>query len=171
MLEALGLNLKEIIFVIVNFLVLVFVLGKFIYQPFLGALDNRKKRIQDTFAAADAVSRRADAKLAKYERRIAHVEDESRAIMKEAKKRAEEQAQQIVDDATKQASDIVTRAQRAIEQERLKALDDMREEIATLALLAAEQIVEKEVDKSGQDAIIENVIEDARRTTWQTVSS
>ena len=171
MLEALGLNLKEIIFVIVNFLVLVFVLGKFIYQPFLGALDKRKKRIQDTFAAADAVSRRADAKLAKYERRIAHVEDESRAIMKEAKKRAEEQAQQIVDDATKQASDIVTRAQRAIEQERLKALDDMREEIATLALLAAEQIVEKEVDKSGQDAIIENVIEDARRTTWQTVSS
>ena len=46
----------------------------------------------------------------------------------------------------------------------------MREEIATLALLAAEQIVEKEVDKTGQDAIIDNVIEDARRTTWQTVS-
>ena len=90
MFEELGLNFKEIIFVILNFLLLVFVLGKFIYKPFLGALDDRKKRIQETFDAADAVSRRADAKLAKYERRIAHVEEENRSIMRETKRRAEE---------------------------------------------------------------------------------
>ena len=98
MLEALGLDLKEIIFVIVNFLILVFVLSKFIYKPFLEALDNRKKKIKETFDAAEAVSRRADAKLAKYERRIVHVEEESRSIMKEAKRKAEEQAQQILPD-------------------------------------------------------------------------
>lgn len=171
MFEALGLNLTEIIFVIVNFLILVFVLSKFIYKPFLAALDNRRKKIQETFDAADAVSRRADAKLAKYERRIAHVEEESRAIMRESKKRAEAQAQQIIDDATKQAGEIIARAERAVEMERVKALEDMRQEIAELALLAAEQIVEKEVDKTGQDAIIDDVIGNARRTTWQTVSN
>lgn len=170
MFEELGLNLKEIIFVILNFLLLVFVLGKFIYKPFLGALDDRKKRIQETFDAADAVSRRADAKLAKYERRIAHVEEENRSIMRETKRRAEEQAQQIIADATKQAGEIVSRAERAIELERERALDEMRQEIAELALLAAQQIVEKEVDQIGQDAIVDEIINNARGAKWQTVS-
>ena len=171
MFEDLGLNIKEIIFVIVNFLVLVAVLSKFIYKPFLGALDERKRKIQESFDAADAVSRRADAKMAKYERRIAHVEDESRAIMKEAQRKADLHAKQIVDDAIKKSNEIMERTERTIELERAKALDDMRQEIADLALMAAEQIVEKEVDKTGQDAIIDDVINNARRTRWQTASN
>ena len=78
MIEALGLDLKEIIFVIINFLVLIGVLGKFIYKPFLGALENRKQAIQDRFDQADIVNRRADAKMAKYKRQIAYAEEESR---------------------------------------------------------------------------------------------
>ena len=68
MLDALGLNLKEIIFAMVNFLILVFVLGKFIYKPFLGMLENRKQMIQEKFDRANAVNKRADARMAKYNR-------------------------------------------------------------------------------------------------------
>ena len=74
MLDALGLNLKEIIFVIINFLILVGVLGKFLYQPFLGAIEARKQNIKDAYDKAAIESRRADAKMAKYERRIANQE-------------------------------------------------------------------------------------------------
>ena len=171
MFEALGLDLKEIIFVIINFLVLVAVLGKFIYKPFLGALDDRKKKIQASFDAAEAVNRRADAKMAKYERRIAHAEEECRSIIKEAQRKADIQARQIVDDAVRKSAEMVTKAEKTIELERAKALDDMRQEIADLALLAAEQIVEKEVDRTGQTEIIDNVIENARRAGWQTLSN
>lgn len=167
MLDALGLDLKEIIFVIVNFLILVGVLGKFIYKPFLGALDNRKKAIQDKFDAAEAESRRADAKMAKYERQISHAEEEARSIIKEAKKTADEQAQQIIDEANAKAEDIISRAAEAIELDMAKAREDMREEIAALALLAAEQIVQGEIDKSGQDAIVEEVLNNARSAQWQ----
>ena len=45
MLDALGLNLKEIIFAVVDFLILAAVLGKFLYKPFLGALEARKNAI------------------------------------------------------------------------------------------------------------------------------
>ncbi|MCQ2545530.1 MAG: F0F1 ATP synthase subunit B [Clostridia bacterium] len=167
MLDALGLDLKEIIFVIINFLILVGILGKLIYKPFLGALENRKKAIQDKFDAADAESRRADAKMAKYERRISHAEEEARSIIKEAKKAADIQAQSIIDEANVQAAEIIAKAEEAIEMEKNKAREDMREEIAALALLAAEQIVQGEISKTGQDAIVEQVLNNARSAQWQ----
>ncbi|MDO4176347.1 MAG: F0F1 ATP synthase subunit B [Bacillota bacterium] len=167
MLDALGLDLKEIIFVIINFLILVGILGKLIYKPFLGALENRKKAIQDKFDAADAESRRADAKMAKYERQISHAEEEARSIIKEAKKTADIQAQSIIDEANVQAAEIIAKAEEAIEMEKNKAREDMREEIAALALLAAEQIVQGEISKTGQDAIVEQVLNNARSAQWQ----
>jgi 4-aminobutyrate aminotransferase-like enzyme len=53
------------------------------------------------------------------------------------------------------------------ELERAKAMDDMRQEIASIGLMVAEQIVEKEVEKTGQEAIVDEVINNARSTQWQ----
>ena len=167
MLDALGLNLKEIIFVIVNFLILVFVLGKFLYRPFLGALEARKQSIQETYDKAQIISRRADAKMAKYERRIANAEDEARDIIKEGKKRADRQAAQIVEEANQKALEIVKRAEEAAELEKARAMDALREEIVDMVILAAEQVVGREVEKEGHLAIIDEVIDNARKVQWQ----
>ena len=137
MLDALGLNLKEIIFAVVDFLILAAVLGKFLYKPFLGALEARKKAIKDTYDQAEVVSRRADAKMAKYERRIANAEDEAYEIVKDGRKRAERQAQQIIEEANQKASEIMKRAEEATELEKAKAMDELREEIVDMVIMAA----------------------------------
>ena len=167
MLDALGLNLKEIIFAMVNFLILVFVLGKFIYKPFLGMLDNRKQRIQDKFDRADAVNKRADARMAKYNRQIAGAEEESREIIRDAKQKAEAQAQAIIDEAKAEAAEIIAKAERTIEMEQAKAIEGLHNEIAELALLAAEQIVGDKIEDAGQEAIVDRVIRNAREAEWQ----
>ncbi|MCI7146346.1 MAG: F0F1 ATP synthase subunit B [Clostridiales bacterium] len=167
MLEALGIDLKEIIFAMVNFLILVGVLAKFIYKPFLGALESRKQRIRDQFDQADAVSRKADAKLAAYTRRISNAEDEAREILRVAKQKADERSAQIVQEAHDEAAAIIAKAEKTIEQEKDKAIEDLRDEIAELALLAAEQIVGGEIEKTGQDAIVDRVIRNARNSQWQ----
>ena len=46
MLDALGINLKDLIFAVANFLILVLILGKFLYKPFLGILEKRKQTIE-----------------------------------------------------------------------------------------------------------------------------
>lgn len=168
MLDALGLNLKEIIFVIVNFLVLVFVLGKFIYKPFLGALENRKKVIQEKFDHADAVNKRADARMAKYTRQIANAEEEGRDIIRDARQKAEVQAQAIIDEAKAQAADLIAKAEKTIEMEQAKAIDGLHKEIADLALMAAEQIVGDKIEETGQEAIVDRVIRNAREAKWQS---
>lgn len=167
MLDALGLNLKEIIFAMVNFLILVFVLGKFIYKPFLGMLENRKNLIQEKFDRADAVNKRADARMAKYSRQIAGAEEECRELIRDAKQKAEAQAQAIIDEAKAEAAEIIAKAERTIEMEQAKAIEGLHNEIADLALLAAEQIVGDKIEDAGQEAIVDRVIRNAREAEWQ----
>ena len=167
MIDALGLNLKEIIFAMVNFLILVFVLGKFIYKPFLGMLENRKQMIQEKFDRADAFNKRADARMAKYNRQIAGAEEESREIIRDAKQKAEAQAQAIIDEAKAEAAEIIAKAERTIEIEQAKAIEGLHNEIAELALLAAEQIVGDKIEDAGQEAIVDRVIRNAREAEWQ----
>ena len=167
MVQALGMSLTEFIFYLVNFLILVGVLGKFLYKPFLNLMETRKQSIVDALDNAEAVNRRADEKMANYDRKIAKLEAEGREIIKEAKIKAEEQANEIIEQANQRASQIMNRAEKEIEREREKAVLEMREQIAVLSLMAAEKIMERDVEANGQDQIIEQVLEEAGASEWQ----
>ena len=161
------MSLTEFIFYLVNFLILVGVLGKFLYKPFLNLMETRKQSIVDALDNAEAVNRRADEKMANYDRKIAKLEAEGREIIKEAKIKAEEQANEIIEQANQRASQIMSRAEKEIEREREKAVLEMREQIAVLSLMAAEKIMERDVEVNGQDQIIEQVLEEAGASEWQ----
>ncbi len=167
MLEALGIDLKELIFAIVNFLILVGVLGKFLYKPFLNALHNRTQTIQDAYDNADATNRKAEEKYEAYTKKLARAEDEARNIIKQAKLRADEQAAMIVEEAKNEAARIREQTKKDIEREKEQAVMDARSQITDIALLAASRIVEKEIDAEGQERIIDSILEKAGEGTWQ----
>lgn len=167
MVEALGISLTEFIFYLINFLILVGVLGKFLYKPFLNLMETRKQSIQDALDNAELTNRRADEKMQNYNKRIAKVEEEGRDIIREAKIKADAQARDIIEDANQKAADIMEKAEQSIEREKEKAMEEMRQEIAALAILVAEKIVEHEIQKVGQEAIVDEVIRQARSTGWQ----
>lgn len=167
MVEALGINLTEFIFYLINFLILVGVLTKFLYKPFLNVLDTRKRSIQDALDNAELTNRRADEKMEQYNRQIAKVEDQGREIIKDAKIRAESQAADILEEANHRANEMILAAERQIDRERKKALDDMKKQIAALAILAAEKIIERDIAQIGQDKIVDEIIEQAGSRQWQ----
>ena len=167
MIEALGISLTEFVFYMINFLILVGVLTKFLYKPFLNVLEERKKKIQDAFDSADMMNKRADEKMANYTARIANVEEEGREIIKEAKQRAEAQAADIINDANEKASQIIAAAQRQIELDKQKAVDEMKQQVAALAMMAAEKIVERDIAQIGQEQIVDEIIEQAGSGQWQ----
>ncbi|MCI8647302.1 MAG: F0F1 ATP synthase subunit B [Firmicutes bacterium] len=167
MIEALGIDLKEFIFYLINFLILVGVLTKFLYKPFLNVLDTRKQSIQDALDNAEMLNRRVNEKMDHYDRQIAKLEEQGREIIKDAKTRAEAQAADIVEEANKRAGEIIQAGKRQIEREQQKALDDMKQQIAALALLAAEKIVERDIAQIGQDKIVDDIIEQAGSRQWQ----
>ena len=167
MVEALGISLIEFVFYLINFIILVGVLGKFLYRPFINMLDMRRQTIKDAFDSAEATNRKADEKLANYEKRIVNVEAEGRDIIKEATDQARLRAASIIEEANKQADDIVQKARVEIEQEKESALADVRDQISELALMMAEKIMEKDIEVNGQEQILDQVMEEVGTTKWQ----
>ncbi|MFA7661340.1 MAG: F0F1 ATP synthase subunit B [Anaerovoracaceae bacterium] len=167
MIEALHMSLLEVIFAIVNFLILVGVLAKFLYRPFLAMLEERNQSIRGAFENAEATNRRADEKLEAYNKRIANVEEEGREILRNARQRAETQAKEIVDEASERANQMVVQAQKEIERQQAKALTELKGQVAALALLAAEKVLEKELSGEGHGQLVESILEQAGESGWQ----
>ncbi|MFY7904565.1 MAG: F0F1 ATP synthase subunit B [Burkholderiaceae bacterium] len=128
------------------FLILVGFTMKYVWPPIAVALDERAKKIADGLAAADkakadlsAANTRVEAELAKSRSetaaRLADAERRAQAIIEEAKARATEEANKIVA-AAKAEADNAT----------VKAREVLREQVASLAVKGAEQILRKEVD-------------------------
>ena len=157
----------SIIMIWITVIVLFLVLKKFFFEKVKNFMETRSNSIQDAFDSAEAVNRRADEKMQNYTKRIANVEAEGREIIRDAKIKADAQAREIIEDANKQATEILNKAERNIEREKQKAMEEMRKEDAALAMMAAERIVEREIQNVGQDEIVDEVINKARSTGWQ----
>lgn len=157
----------SIIMIWITVIVLFLVLKKFFFEKVKNFMETRSNSIQDAFDSAEAVNRRADEKMQNYTKRIANVEAEGREIIRDAKIKADAQAREIIEDANKQATEIMNKAEKNIEREKQKAMEEMRKEVAALAMLAAERIVEREIQNIGQDEIVDEVINKARSAGWQ----
>ena len=157
----------SIIMIWITVIVLFLVLKKFFFEKVKNFMETRSNSIQDAFDSSEAVNRRADEKMQNYTKRIANVEAEGREIIRDAKIKADAQAREIIEDANKQATEILNKAEKNIEREKQKAMEEMRKEVAALAMLAAERIVEREIQNIGQDEIVDEVINKARSTGWQ----
>lgn len=167
MLDALGITLIEFVYYLINFILLIWILGHFLYKPFLNTLETRRRTIKEAFDSAEATNKRADEKLAKYEKQIANVEEEGREIIREASEQAKAKAAGIIDDANEQASEIVRKARIEMEREKESALADMRDQISDLALMMAEKIMEREIEVNGQEEILDQVMEEVGTSKWQ----
>jgi F-type H+-transporting ATPase subunit b len=128
------------------FLILVGFTMKFIWPPITAALDARAKKIADGLSAAD----KAKAELAQANQRV---EQQLSAARDDAAKRladAERLAQSMIEEAKGRASaegaKIVAAAKAEAEQEANKAREQLREQVASLAVKGAEQILRKEVN-------------------------
>ena len=128
------------------FLILVLFTMKLVWPPIAKALDERAQKIADGLAAADkakseltAVNKRVEAELSQTRNetasRLADAERRAQAIIEEAKARA-----------TEEGNKIVAAARAEAEQQAIAAREALREQVATLAVKGAEQILKKEVN-------------------------
>jgi len=151
----------------VTLLVLFLILKKFFFEKVHHFIQARENAIKDVYENADAANRKAEEKLQAYNLKIAQIESEGREIIKNAKLKAERQAAEIIEETGKKADAMIERALKEIEMEKVHAISDMKNQIITLSLLAAEKIMEKDLEASGQEAFIDNIIEQAGISKWQ----
>jgi F-type H+-transporting ATPase subunit b len=151
---------------LITLIVLYLILKKFFFEKVRDFVQAREQAVKDAFDNADHINKLADEKLREYNEQLTQIEAKSREAVKESKLRADERAREILDEASRKAGAMITQAEREIEKEKLRSVGEMRDHIASLAIYAAERILEKELDQTAQTAIIDSVIEQAENSKW-----
>ena len=128
---------------------------------------DRENTVKASFENAESINHLADERLTTYEKKIAEIEGEGREIIKNAKIKADAQAKTIIDQANDKALTMIKKADEEIQREQHRAIAEMKTQIAGLAILAAERILEKKLDFTGQEEMITGIIEEAGKSEWR----
>jgi len=154
--------------ILFNLVILYFIMKKYFFEKIHNFMLARENTIKDAFDIADATNKKAVEKLESYNKRIAQVENEGREIIRKAKVKADDQAKQILDEANQKANNILTQAEKEIQRQQVKAIAEMKKEVSELALMAAEKILERNLQETGdQEEIIDNILKEAGTSGWQ----
>jgi F-type H+-transporting ATPase subunit b len=154
-LEGLGINLGYVLVQIVSFLVMLVILRAWVYKPVLNMLENRRKTIaQGLEDARIAEEARANAEKEAQEI-LTNAQQQAAERVREATERADEAARAIKTEAESDASEIRGAAHAEAEHSKTQALGELRGQVATLAIAAAQRIIGEALDERRQHALIE----------------
>jgi F-type H+-transporting ATPase subunit b len=128
---------------IVSFAILFFVLYKFAFPGILSVLEEREKKIKDSLDQAERHRVEAESRLKEYEAKLNAASKEAEGILTAAKERAQRLLEENEQRLTAEADRIKGDATREIEQERRKAIQEIRAQTTDLALMVAEKVVQR----------------------------
>ncbi|HYM52378.1 MAG TPA: F0F1 ATP synthase subunit B [Candidatus Dormibacteraeota bacterium] len=156
--EAFGVDLPKLAFQIVNFLLLLYLLNRFLFKRVFALLDERQSRISK--GLEDAESAASDRALARAEREAAvdEARKEAAAMIVRATKIAEDSRAEIVAAARAEAEKVTARAREEIIAEKEKAMAELRTHVADLALEAAGKLVRAEMSAATQRRLVEDFL-------------
>ena len=149
-----------IIWTIVTFVVLLVVLRAVAWKPLLAMLDERERRIQEVLSQADKARQDAEAAAAENRESIANAQAEARAVVAQGREAAERVAQDLQRRSQAEAAQMLEQARRTIGQEKERAILELRNRVADLAILAAGKILEENLDDARSRKIVDQFIED-----------
>lgn len=149
----LKIDFWNIVFTVINLLVLYWAMKKFLIGPVTAIMDKRKELIESQLTHAAQTEQAALQLKADYEKDLGNAREESKQIVEKARSDAKAEYERIMKDADAKALDIITKANKTVELEKQKTLQDMESEIAGLALAAAAKIMS---DKQDNDTALYN---------------
>lgn len=141
------MNLNATLFAqFVVFIVLAIFTAKVVWPPLVKVLDERAKRIQDGLTAADRSKQEMIAVQKHVQTEIAKAKEEGQKRVQEAETRAQQIADDIKNDAENEAAEIIAQAKAQADLQIRQAREQLRAEVAALAVKGAEQILKREID-------------------------
>lgn len=148
----------EIITQLINLLLLFLLLKHFLFKPVQNILHARQAEIDKDYSDAEEAQSKAEALRDEYEKRIADAKSEASDIVKTATRKAQLHGEEIVHDAQTQANRLMEKADTQIEQEKKKAMNELKNEISGIAVDIASKVVEREIDEKDHEALISEFI-------------
>ena len=159
---ALGIDWRLLILQIVAFLILVWLLGKFVYPLLMKSVDERQKNIEEAAAAAKQAQESAADSEAETAKLLAEARKEASEIVSTAKLEAAEMVSTSEEKARSSAEKIVADAHAQVSKDIDKARRELHDETLELIALATEKIIGKKLDSKADQALIADALKGAK---------
>ena len=149
------------IWTLVIFGITLFILKRYVFGPVGDAIEKRRRGISESIEEAERSRDEAQALLEDYRTRLAEARREADDLREQGRKEGERQGQEILTQAQTQRERILADAEAQISAEARSAASGLRDQVATLALLAAEKVSRRSLSDEDHRKLIEEAIEEA----------
>lgn len=139
-------DLRVVAIQVAGFILVLAVFKLFLFKPILGILDARRKELESQYEDAEASRRAAEEMKSQYEQHLASVQEEIRSKITEAVKQGQEMREEILQESRTKAEAILEKAQEEIRREKDKALAELKDTVANLAVDAAGKLIQERLD-------------------------
>lgn len=151
-------SVSDMIWAIINFLVLLAILNKFLFKPLLVTMDNRKEQIKQDLAAAETAKTEAQKTKEEYTQQMEQAREDAQQIIEKATKIGEETKEALISQAREEAVKMTEKAQEMIRLEKEEALHQLRDEVSSLVVMAAGKVIDKTIDQEAHEQLIREFI-------------
>lgn len=157
-LEFVSINFWHILMAMANLLILAALVKKFLFKPVTDILQKRQDEVDQIYSEADEAKSKAEQDRDLYAEKMKHVQQDADSLMKAATARANERSDEIISKAQQEAEHRLEKAEADIALKRKKAVDDMRDDISTMVIDLAQQVLEKEITPEDHESLIDDAI-------------
>jgi len=144
----------------VTFFFLFIVLAKIAWKPLLAIVEKREKTISDSLKKAEDAQSEAQKLLEEQQKKLAETQGEIQKMMKESKDLAEKMKNDLIDKAKLESQKLHKRARSDIERETEAAILELKKQVADLAIQAASQLLQENLDSERNHKLIDNYIKE-----------
>lgn len=148
------------VFTLLVFLIVAYILKKFAWGPITGALENRQKTIDESIKRAEIALAEARQISEDNERARRDAEADAQRVLREAREAADALRSEEVEKTRGQIREMQESARAEIEREKQGALDELRSEVADLAIKAAEKLLSENLDSDKNKKLVDSFIND-----------
>lgn len=141
------------------FLILVFLLAKFAWKPILNMVEERTKNIEDALNSAENAKKEMAGLKAENEQIMKEARAERDKIVREAREMKDKIIEESKETAKVEADKILAQARKLIDDEKRAAMNELKDQVASLSIEIAEKILTKELsDKKKQAELIDDIL-------------
>ncbi len=156
------LNLDwNIVWTIVNILVLFLLLKHFLFKPITEMMESRTAEIENNLKDAEDQKQKASELTAQYEEKLRGAHAEAAQIVSEARQRGQREYDAILKTAGQDAQKEQERARADMEREREEMLRGVQENVTELVLLTASKLSQKELDEESDRKLVDSFLSEA----------
>lgn len=153
-------NWGSAIYQLVAFVTLLLLVSKFALKPLMGVMEKREQLVNEQIDSAEKTRKEADAFINEQRKELEKARVEAQKIIDQAKKLSEQQAQDIIQQARENAERVKDSALAEIQREKEQAVTSLREQVASLSVLVATKVIEKELDAKEQEKLVQEYLKE-----------